>query len=153
MIPIVGGGKMKVNRSILLTCLAMLAIVAGALGKEAFERWQKKSVPLRTEQNVAPTTTSQLNFPVIGYLENRSEVITLKAGPNGPLYSGRSNQGKNLFENLSIEQLRAQAPEIHQLITAAVASGPGKSSVIIDARVRNMSNQSQAGFAQKISAR
>jgi hypothetical protein len=48
----------------------------------------------------------------------------------------KTTEGKTLFENLSVEQLRAQAPEIHELIRTAVASGSGQPDVVIDASVR-----------------
>jgi hypothetical protein len=76
------------------------------------------------------------NFPVIMYLERRGQTITVKAGPKGPVYSVRTPEGKTLFENVSAEQLRAQAPELHEFIKTAVAGGCGKTGVVIDASVR-----------------
>jgi hypothetical protein len=75
------------------------------------------------------------DFPVIGYLEKRGQTITIKAGPKGPVYSAKTTAGKTLFENLSAEQLRAQAPELHEFFKKAVAGGSGKSGVLIDARL------------------
>ncbi len=49
---------------------------------------------------------------MLGYIESRDRIITLKAGPNGTIYSCKTKDGKVLFENLSPEQLRAQSPEI-----------------------------------------
>ena len=60
-------------------------------------------------------------FAVIGYLEKRDRVITIKSGPQGPVYSVATKDGKALFENVSAEQLRALAPEIHELIKTGVA--------------------------------
>jgi len=64
---------------------------------------------------------------VIGYLEKRDRVITIKSGLKGPVYSVATKDGKVLFEHLSAEQLKAQAPEIHDLIKTGLAG---------DARVR-----------------
>ena len=61
------------------------------------------------------------SMPVIGYLEKRDRVITIKAGPKGPVYTVADKKGKVLFENVSAEQLKAQAPELHQLIKSGVA--------------------------------
>jgi hypothetical protein len=61
------------------------------------------------------------NLPVIGYLEKRDRVITIKSGPKGAVYTVADKAGKVLFENVSIEQLKAQAPELHQLIKTGVA--------------------------------
>ena len=59
---------------------------------------------------------------VIGYLEKRDRVITIKASEKGPVYSVATKEGKVLFENVSAEQLKAQAPEIHDLIKNAYAT-------------------------------
>jgi hypothetical protein len=68
---------------------------------------------------------------IIGYLEKRDRVITIKSGPKGPVYSVATKGGRVLFENLSADQLRAQAPELHEFIKTGVAG---------DARVRSVSN-------------
>ena len=54
------------------------------------------------------------SLPVIGYLEGRDGVITIKSGPQSPLYSLTTKEGKVLFEKLSAEQLKAQAPEMYK---------------------------------------
>ena len=84
-----------------------------------------------TANNIAPAS----DLPVIVYLEKRGQTIVVKAGPKGPVYSVKTAEGKTLFENLSLEQLRAQAPELHQFIKTSVAGGSGKSRVVIDARL------------------
>ena len=67
-------------------------------------------------------------FTVIGYLEHRDRIITIKSGTEGTVYSARSKDGKTLFENLSAEQLKEQSPEVHDFIEAATA---GSASVMI----------------------
>jgi hypothetical protein len=73
---------------------------------------------------------------VIGYLEKRDRVITIKAGPHGALYSVATKEGKVLFENLSAEQLKAKAPEIHDLFETGIARSPGRPDEILDASMR-----------------
>ena len=68
---------------------------------------------------------------VIGYLEKRDRVITIKSGPKGVVYTVTTKGGKILFENLSAQQLRAQAPELHDFIKNGVA---GDASVRISER-------------------
>jgi hypothetical protein len=53
------------------------------------------------------------------------------------VYSVKAADGKTLFENVSAEQLRAQAPELHQFLKTALAAGSGKSGVVIDASLRS----------------
>ena len=43
--------------------------------------------------------------------------------------------GKVLHENLSEEQLKAQAPEIHELIKTSVAGTSGKDGAFMDGRI------------------
>ena len=69
------------------------------------------------------------DYPVIGYIEKQGKVITIKAGPKGTLYSVKTTDGKVLSENLSAEQLRAQAPELHDFIKKAVVMGTGDARV------------------------
>jgi hypothetical protein len=83
---------------------------------------------------VAPGTPSN-DSPVIGYLEQRGQTITIKAGLNGPVYSARTSDGRTLFENLSLKQLSAQSPEIHELLNTSVADN-SKEPTPFDARVR-----------------
>jgi hypothetical protein len=66
-------------------------------------------------------------FKVIGYVEKRDRVITILSGPKGTVYSVATREGKVLFENRSLEELKAQAPDIHEFIKTSVAG---------DARVR-----------------
>lgn len=84
--------------------------------------------------NAAPAS----DYPVIVYLERRGQTIAVKAGPKGPIYSAKTAEGKVLFENLSAEQLRAQAPEVHDFIKTAMARNSDKSGPIMDARIRVM---------------
>jgi hypothetical protein len=73
---------------------------------------------------------------VIGYLEKREWVITIKEGPRGPVYSVATKSGRIVHENLSAEQLKAQLPELHELIKTGVAEDAGMRSSKFDASVR-----------------
>jgi hypothetical protein len=92
----------------------------------------KQQRPGSTLTNLAAAS----DFPVIVYLERRGQTITVKAGRKGPVYSIKTAEGKTLFENLSTEQLRAQAPELQEFIKTALASGSGNSGAGIDASLR-----------------
>jgi len=81
----------------------------------------------------ARSTKAPADYPVIGYLEKRDRTITIKAGPKGPLYSVKTADGKVLCENLSREQLSAQAPGLAEFLKTAIAGTPGAKA---DARVR-----------------
>jgi len=87
----------------------------------------------RREQKVQPTSPSAAQIPqiptaretgpfvVIGHLEHRDRIVTVKSGGQGPVYSVLSKDGKILFENLTGEQLKSESPEIHDFIEAATA--------------------------------
>ena len=71
-------------------------------------------------------------YTVIGYIEHRDRVITVKSGEQGVVYSARNKAGETLFENLTMDQMMAKSPEIHDFIKAATA---GSAAVIPDARL------------------
>jgi len=132
---------MKAKESLLFGCTIVIALAACALADE--QPAQKKQAQTVTPQAARPAAAvtnavAASEFPVIGYLEKRGQTITIKAGPKGPVYSAKTTEGKTLFENLSAEQLRAQAPELHQFVTTAVAGASGKSGVVIDASLRRL---------------
>jgi hypothetical protein len=116
--------------------------VAIALGGVALS--QEKSTPPTASAAAAPTTNVRTNavaakgdsgFHVIGYLERQGEVIALKSGPNGPVYSVTGKDGKVRYENLSSEQLKAQAPELSEFLKTSVATGAGKERTTADVSV------------------
>jgi hypothetical protein len=81
-----------------------------------------------------PTTTSvPLPASVDGratilHLVNRSEVVTITAGPSGPLYSATTQDGKVLVSGATLDQLREQQPDVykrlHPTITVAADAAP-----------------------------
>ena len=128
---------MNAKVSLLFGCMSLVAFAACALADDKPAQKRKRQlVAPRAELPAVTATKPASNFPVIGYLEKRGRTITIKAGPKGPVYSAKTTEGKTLFENLSLEQLRAQAPEIHELIRTAVASGSGQAGVVIDASMK-----------------
>ena len=95
------------------------------------------STAVKTPAKPTASTSAEKkeSLPVIGYLEKRDRTITIRSGPKGAVYTVATKDGKVLFENLSIEQLKAQAPELHDLIKTGVADSRvsgGKG----DARIR-----------------
>lgn len=80
---------------------------------------------------VPPPAASQIPagetgpFIVIGHLEHRDRVVTIKTGAQGLVYSLRDRDGKLLFENLTGSQLKMQSPELHEFIEAATAGQAG----------------------------
>jgi hypothetical protein len=81
----------------------------------------------------AKVAKGSADYPVICYLEQRDRTITIKAGPKGPVYCIKAASGKVLYDNVSLEQLSAQAPSLGEVLKTAVAGAPGAKG---DARLR-----------------
>ena len=110
--------------------IAVVAVFVIAMAGCTLSR-EKRSAGKSQEQMVSPADDG---YAVIGYLEKRDRMITIKAGPQGPVYSVATKAGKVLHENLSAEQLKAQAPELHELIKTGVAGDARMRGSRMDAR-------------------
>ena len=113
----------------ILATFGLLFVLAG-LGlseetKQPVAAGTNATLPSASVQTAESKKADQ--FHVIGYLETRDRVITIKSGPKGTVYSVATKDGKVLHENLSAELLKAKAPEIHDFIKTGVGG---------DARVR-----------------
>jgi hypothetical protein len=116
--------------------LSGLLVLAGTLAAGAADRPITNSpakLPRANGANASATGHSRSNDAIIGHLAGRDRVITIKSGSRGALYTVRDAQGKLLCENRSLEQLRAEAPELHQFIKNAVAGKPGEKGGFLDA--------------------
>ena len=83
---------------------------------------QKQPTPARTPMTATQIPAGESGpFIVIGHLEHRDRVITIKSGAQGVVYSVRNRDGKILFDNLTAAQLKTQSPELHTFIEAATA--------------------------------
>ena len=130
---------MKTKELLWFGCMIVAALVAFALAEDkAAQKTQAQPNTPQPKRPAAAVTNAapQSAYPVVGYLEGRGQTITIMAGPKGPVYSAKTAEGKILFENLSADQLRAQAPEAYQLIKTGVAGDSGKSDGFIDASGR-----------------
>jgi hypothetical protein len=120
---------------------SMLVVLFGLTGV-AQEKTQREPAPKTSAEPKASAVTTDKaaareTYTVIGYLEKRDRVITIKSGPKGAVYTVATKAGKVLLENATSEQLRAQAPEIHQLIKTGYAGDARvKASAIQDASIR-----------------
>lgn len=127
---------MKTNMKTLL--VATVLVVTGGLVLA-----QQKPSPTGSpksasaKQSIAPTTNNAAvpDFPIIGYIEKQDRTITIKSGPKETIYSVKSADGKLLCNNLTLEQLRAQLPDLHEFVKTAVA-GKISDGASADARVR-----------------
>ena len=127
---------MRTNQIVALSVVVLVGVAGFALSQDKSPQGiRPKLASPREAQTVAPARSvkAAADYPVIGFLEKRDRTITIKAGPKGPLYSVKTTDGKVLCENLSKEQLSAQAPELGEFLKRAIA-GPADAKA--DARLR-----------------
>jgi hypothetical protein len=128
---------MRTNQALFFSGVVLVAM-AGFVLSEDKSPPQSTRPKLTTPHEAQPPALGKNvkavpDFPVICYLEQRGRTITVKAGPKGPVYSVKAANGKLLYDNLSIEQLSAQAPTLGEFLKTAVAGAPGAKT---DARLR-----------------
>src|SRR5437868_8467096 len=60
-------------------------------------------------------------FPVIVRVVGRHQTITVTAGPDCPLYSAATDDGKTLVAGATLEQLRQTQPDLYRQIEPSLA--------------------------------
>ena len=138
------------NTRNLILCFAALtaALTAICLAQSVQPTGQKTERQKGATASVvkpSPATkdaSTQADLPVIVHLEKRNEIITVKAGPNGPVYLVKDKSGKILFNNVPEKELQAKAPELHQFIKTATGNGSQKSGAKLDARISPQTSSS-----------
>jgi hypothetical protein len=116
---------MKMNLVVVVGALVLVGAAGLALSQDKPSQGARRKLASPHEAQATPpadNVKATADYPVVGYLEKRDRTITIKAGPKGALYSVKTADGKFLCENLSAEQLRAQAPEIADFLKTAVAT-------------------------------
>lgn len=73
-------------------------------------------------------------LPVIVHLETRDAVITAMAGPDGPVYTVRTRDGRMLARRLSEQELQVRLPRIHRLLKTSYAQ-PKQGNVMWAGRI------------------
>lgn len=106
----------------LVVGLGLLGCVGLALADDVKQSPAPKAAnsPAAVAASVGAKTTD--SYPIIGYLEKRNYVITIKSSPHGTIYSIATKDGRVLHENVSAEQLKARAPELYQAVKTGLAN-------------------------------
>jgi hypothetical protein len=60
-------------------------------------------------------------YPVIVRVVGRHQTITVTAGPECPLYTAETTDGKLLVASATLEQLRSEHPEVYRQLNPSVA--------------------------------
>ena len=87
------------------------------------------------EEKESPAARQSTDLISIVHLETRDRLVTIQSAGDGLVYRVESKDGKVLHENLSEEQLKAQAPETYELIKTSVAGSGTKDDWFMDARL------------------
>jgi hypothetical protein len=132
---------MRTHYALLFSGIFSVAVAGAALSQDKVppQSTSPKDTTPHEAQAPAPgkSVKATANFPVICYLEQRDRTITVKAGPKGPVYSVKMTGGKVLYDNVSLEQLRAPAPALGEFLKTTVAGPPGART---EARLRVLAN-------------
>jgi len=74
--------------------------------------------------NEAQDTTVR-ESAVIGHLQTIDKLITIRTGPDGPLYTVKSDSGEVLAVDLPLRELSAKFPELKAVVEKGVANWAG----------------------------
>jgi len=126
-----------------LIVVGSAAVLAGVAVLAAVRARTQPNIPVtrptassaKDEKASASAPPQSVDLIPIVHLETRDKLVTVQSGPGGLVYLVQTKDGKVLHDNLSEDQLKAQAPEIHELIKTAVAGSGSKDSSFMDARI------------------
>ncbi len=60
--------------------------------------------------------------PVIVHLVSREHVVSITAGPDGPLYSAKTKDGIEVATGLTLQQLREEYPDVYRKLHPAISA-------------------------------
>jgi len=109
---------MKINLKLLFACAILVVGTSSLLSQEKSSPTTPAKQTPSPKAKSAATNASVSDFPIIGYIEKRDRTITIKSGAKETIYSVKAADGKVLCNNLTLEQLRAQSPELHEFVNA-----------------------------------
>jgi len=132
-------------KSCITTGLALLSLA----GLAAAGQWLRTQAPPHPKTASAKTADSP---NVIGFLEGRSDTITLKCSRSGPVYSAVTRDGRIRFHDLSAKQLEVQAPDVHRVIKMGIAGPPVGRGPFIDINLRQDPMALDSALEQRPSA-
>lgn len=61
------------------------------------------------------------HYPLITRIATKDLTISVSSGPAGPLYTVTNRSGNELAIDLSLDDLRAQQPQLYEMIAPAIA--------------------------------
>jgi hypothetical protein len=80
------------------------------------------AIALAQEPLRVPLTPVINGRPVITHLVSRDHVVSITAGPQGPLYTAKTKDGTMVATGLTLEQLREEHPEVYRVLHPAISA-------------------------------
>jgi hypothetical protein len=78
--------------------------------------------PPKPVASKSPNASEAPRGPVIVRLVGQHQVVTVTSGPDGPLYTAQTTDGRTIVANATLAQLRTENPEVYQFIEPAMAA-------------------------------
>jgi hypothetical protein len=104
---------------IVVGCLWLTAYSKGTMAEEPNVVPEVKGNVTQAKDSKSPTDMS--GYPLIGHLKTKNKLITIRRGPDGPLYTVETKDGKILAVNLPAEKLYAKFPELKKVLERGMA--------------------------------
>jgi hypothetical protein len=114
---------MSIRKTVLSILLIVCLFSMNGFNELAADE-QATSSKAKPEEEVVvlqPEEGEQSKGSVIGHLKTRDQVITITAGPDGPLYTIKSKEGGMIAVNISGEELASRFPDLHEKMEKTLA--------------------------------
>ena len=99
------------------TYSVLVGVLVGITGCAA----HRPEKPVATAPDEAAAAPRGPQGPVIVRLVGQHQTVTVTSGPDGPLYTAQTADGRTIVANATLAQLRTENPEVYQFIEPAMA--------------------------------
>jgi len=102
---------------------------SSALSEKPPTQAQSASPAHNIRPEVVPPDSGQATItalPIVGHLELRDKNITILAGPDGPLYTVSSKDGKVLDRGLDAQEMQAKYPVLYEKLKTGTAGNDAR---------------------------
>ena len=96
----------------------------GSSNKPAARSNEAAAPAVVSSAETAPNTEDSAAKP-LGSLKGREHLVTFYSTPIGPRFTVSTLDGKMLGEQLSVEELRAQLPDVYETVKSSIAQTGG----------------------------
>jgi len=106
--------------------LSVLLLLLGACSSEQTPVQARQAVmPPRTaeasERNDQRMASPVAGCATIGHLKTRDHWVTISAGPDGALYTIKTEDGRVLLHGATDQELQARLPDVHRRVSTGIA--------------------------------